>query len=334
MPEIRIPIPRLPYPILGLSIILHAGLLCLIGSWIINRPSEPRLAPQAFMENTGIVRDEWLTAPPEPEDLPNTESDTSVPTLTPNPNSGANGETVSNFIASAPSAIGVAGSLLPEYPASGGNPGANGEARATKGLSGKTTVGNLFNTRIESAKLGVLLDVSSSAHRYLPLVVSEIERNFSDTVIILTYGCGMYEKVSSDSMNIKEFNRCKPGISGDKNTLGQIAKAAANSEVGNLMKQFQTRRNIYVLCAEDCGHTYYGFKKLLEEKVDTIYWFADFRDKISNRLADKLVKDLNQNGIKVIAHNFSGKPVPEEGEKIALATGGSTIAKIPGNQKK
>ncbi|MDR1191043.1 MAG: hypothetical protein LBK60_05165 [Verrucomicrobiales bacterium] len=333
MAEIRISLPRWPYGLLGVSLALHAGLLLMVSGWVIGWQTDAPGIPEAFAEPPAFVQDEWEAPPPEPpedmapEPAADTASAAALPTLMMGDGGASGGNEYSSFVAAMPAAIGVAGNLLPESRAGGGAGAADGGGRVGKSLQGKITVGNIFNTRVESARLGVLLDVSSSAHPYLPLTVREIERHFGDAVIVLTYGCGMYERAGADGMYVREFGRCKPADAGAKNTLGQIAKAGGAT--GDLFKKFRARPGTYVLYAENCGHTYFGFKKLLDEKVDTVYWFADFRDKISNRVAGQLIKELQARGIKVIAHNFTGKPVPEEGEKIAQATGGSTIAKVP-----
>ncbi|MDR2463033.1 MAG: hypothetical protein LBD30_04555 [Verrucomicrobiales bacterium] len=326
--------PRLPGALLMASVAAHALVLGMAGGWVIGLRMEEHKTPSAFTEQAALVQDEWNAPdPPEPDEF-NSEplTDDSAPPLMMTDFGGMGGGVeFSPFVTAVP--VGVIGGLLPESsaPSGGGTGAADGDGRQARG-TGKITVGNIFNTRVESAKLGVLLDVSSSAHAYLPLTVSEIERHFGDAVIVLAYGCGMYDKTDPDRMYVKELSRCKTDTAGARNTLGQIAKA--DGDAGDLFKKLRTRPHTYVLYAENCGHTHYGFKKLLDERVDTVYWFADFHDKISNRVASKLVKELQARGVKVIAHNFTGKPVPEAGEQIALATNGNTIAKVPGGGKR
>ncbi|MDR1144998.1 MAG: hypothetical protein LBK71_02550 [Verrucomicrobiales bacterium] len=337
----RLRLPRLSYGVLGVSVALHAGLL-LVSGWIVIRPAAAPRTPAAFTVAAPEFRDEWDAPAPEPEDLaapaPSADDESApAPPLPFLPDHGARagGELVASVSAAVPAMIGAIGGLLPDSGAAAGGPGSTGSGdRVGKGLAGKITVGNIFNTRVESAKLGVLLDVSSSAHPYLPVTVSEIERSFGDAVIVLAYGCGMYDTAADDGIYLRALSRCQLPAAGDKNTLGQIAKAAAaDGDLGRLIKKFRARRDTHVLYAGDCGHTYYGFKKLIAEQVDTVYWFADFRDKISARVAGKLIKELQARGVKVIAHNFTGKPVPAAGAQIAAATGGATIAKIPGGKK-
>jgi hypothetical protein len=343
MATIQIPIPRLSGMSLGttgISILLHAAVLLALGGLII-RHVEPKEPPMAFIEPAALEPPPLLEEPELAEaepDLSMPDSSLSIvetgldvqlgdlsaaaamalPTMLP--------------VITAPSAPGLAGNAVS---GNGSNPEGNGTGdRVGAGMRGKINIGTIFNTPVESNKLGVILDISSSAHRYLPFVVREISRNFPNAIIILAYGGGMYAKASADTMWLKELGNTKLGEPGATNTLGQIAKAeAASGDVSNVIKKFRARQGVHVLYAENCGHTHFGFEKLIKEKVDAIYWFSDFQDKINPRIADTLAADLKRKHIKVIAHNFSGSEVSAEGKQITAATGGSTIEQIPGGRR-
>ncbi|MDR1191947.1 MAG: hypothetical protein LBK60_09865 [Verrucomicrobiales bacterium] len=338
MAVIQIPVPRwskLSLGTTGVSVLLHLVVLLTLGGVVISRVAPPP-APAAFNEPLDFTA--APPPPPEPE-LAEPEPDHQPPPAAADaPAPGLNLDPVNltdhTAAAAAPPPVTVIASAAAAGLAGGAAPGHGAGDRVGAGLRGKVVAGNLFNTPVESARLGVILDISSSAHRYLPLVAREINRAFPDAVIILAYGGGMYAKAGAGTMWLKELGDTKLGEAGAKNTLGQLAKAeAASGDVGEVIKKFRARKDIHILYAENCGHTHFGFEKLIQEKVDTIYWFSDFLDPINPRIADNLAADLKRKHIKVIAHNFSGAEVPAEGRRIALGSGGGTIAQVPGGRK-
>jgi len=51
--------------------------------------------------------------------------------------------------------------------------------------------GSLFGTKIKSNNLGVILDISGSAHEHLDKAFTEIDKSFPKSHIVLVVGCGM-----------------------------------------------------------------------------------------------------------------------------------------------
>ena len=45
-----------------------------------------------------------------------------------------------------------------------------------------------------------------------------------------------------------------------------------------------------------------------------------------------MTRQLKRNRVKVIAHNFMGKPVKAEAAEMAKVTGGATIEVVPGSK--
>lgn len=207
--------------------------------------------------------------------------------------------------------------------------------------------GSLFGRQISSNNLGVILDISGSAHAYLGEAIDEIEKSFPTAHIVLVVGCGMsdgnlsvsgggkvpgkpriveYRKMDSE----KKYNslpRSGPA------QLELFYKKIGSKRSKQLRELFKKRDNLYLLYGGDIMATHIAFEHVLNESVDHIYWFADFADKTSPSIIEDLTKKLKFNQVTLISHNFLGKPVGKLAKEMTLKTGGSVIEMIPGKKK-
>jgi hypothetical protein len=216
----------------------------------------------------------------------------------------------------------------------GGAPGAGGGRIGNGKMSG-----SLFGVKIQTSKLGIILDVSGSAHKYLALAIAEIEQSFGGATIILNPGCGMIERMKERDFDIEPAKSVAARFENDskqvKTVFGQIGTCRSTypndaDKIEHLLKL----DNVFVVVNDlkyPCnGGTQFAFERLINDGADTIYWFADFTDKIDEEEAQSVATELKAKNIKVIAHNFVGQPVNEGGKLIVEATGGTAISKIPG----
>lgn len=207
--------------------------------------------------------------------------------------------------------------------------------------------GGVFGVQVTSGNLGVILDISGSAHAHLDKAIAEIDKNFPLAHMVLVVGCGM-----SDITNtIKGGGGVVPGeprvvtygnLNSEKeyNSLARSAPAQLElffKKIGakqskELRRYFKKRENLYLLYGGDVKATNFAFDHVLERKVDTIYWFADFADGIDAKITGDLTKKMKRDGVTVIAHNFLGKPVGKLVEEMTKETGGRTIALVPGQE--
>lgn len=198
----------------------------------------------------------------------------------------------------------------------GGNLGSN--AGKFSGGSGKMA-GTLFGMKIESKKLGVILDISASTHSVLHLPLEAIQRQFKGTVIVLYPGCGMKSDAPADAYpvrrwkSVKEDEKDRPKF---RSSIGQLLAAAKiNPSLETLLKA----PNVYIVDHREdktlCFGAQYAFAELERQDVDTIYWFADFRDALDDDVMSKVAQSLKQKKIKVIFHDFAGVFRNEKQEK-------------------
>jgi hypothetical protein len=225
--------------------------------------------------------------------------------------------------------------------------GGGGFGGGLAGIREMAITADLFGQEITATNLGVILDVSGSAHAHLDKAISEIDRNFPKAYMVLVVGCGMSDgKRALDGGGGKVPG--KPRIvpytrrgSNDKyDKLGRSVPAQLNDffrKIGkdradDLQRYFKRRDNLYMLYGADIWGANFAFDFLLEQNADTIYWFADFADSIDSVIIEDVEKDLRRNRTQVIAHNFMGKPVRKEVKAMVDKVGGSTIEVVPGKR--
>lgn len=210
----------------------------------------------------------------------------------------------------------------------------------------------LFGADISAEGLGVVLDVSGSAHAYLDKAIEEIDKNFPGAPMILVVGCGMSDgkvKMGAHKGMVPGEPRVVPydrrGSNEEYDSLGRsvpaqlevffrsLSRSEGKKAAADLREYFKKRNNLYILYGGDVVASNFAFEYLLEKNVDTIYWFADFADAIDKDEISRLGRELKRKRVKVIAHNFFGKPVREEVKAMVKRSGGQTIEVIPGKSK-
>lgn len=198
--------------------------------------------------------------------------------------------------------------------------------------------GTLFGVKVEAKKLGVVLDVSGSAHPFLLHAINELEKSFQGSPIVLYTGCGMSANATAKDYDVKISSGAVARL--DKPHHAVSVYAAINIWMGlnpndaDAIKRLLRRKDVFITVTEEKTNPTLGcqfaLEKLISEQVDTIYWFADFTDKIDPAAAQELAGKLQAKGIKVIAHNFAGKSVPATAMTLVNTTGGQAITTIPG----
>lgn len=208
----------------------------------------------------------------------------------------------------------------------------------------------LFGTEVATGGIGLVLDVSGSAHAYLDAAIEEIDRHFPDQPMVLVVGCGMSDGSLEGRMKknmvpgeprIVPYGRRGKNEKYDKlwrsvhsqleDFFADMRKKSKEAEK-EMRAYFDDRDNLYMLYGGDIWATNFAFEHVLEQNVDTIYWFADFADDIDGKIINDLTRELRSARVKVIAHNFFGKPVRDDVRAMVKKTGGQTIEVVPGTR--
>lgn len=216
-----------------------------------------------------------------------------------------------------------------------------------KGIRQMAISADIFGMEISAENLGVVLDVSGSAHAHLDKAITEIDKNFPTAYMVLVVGCGMSDgtraikggggKVPGEPRVVPYSRR---GSNDQYDSLGRSVPAQLEDffrKVGEkrseeLRRYFKRRDNLFILYGGDIHAANFAFEFVLDKNADTIYWFADFADSIDKPIIEDLTKKLRRKRVQVIAHNFLGKPVKPQVKEMVDTTGGQTIEVIPGKQ--
>lgn len=331
------------YRFITTSLVIHLAVISLLGGVILFKAAQHE---ESFVTgNTGILAEslaeEDVQADPQEFEEPENEPSTTTA------NNSASAissliESASTWSVSAPRDQLLSGSSFGTERTSMTSSSLGGTGRSI--ASGRGMRGKLFGAQIESRKLGVVLDVSGSAHPILQYPLKEIDRNFETSVIVLYPGCGMkvetdqkaYATVKGKSIKVDD-NIDK---SGARTTMGQIIGARrTNPDLDDYLKRILKRDTVFIVDTDDNALIYgvhFAFEHLIKEGVDTIYWFADYEDELDPNVLEPLLADLKRHKIKVVCHNFAGKfpdaKRKETVERIARETGGQVILSVIGNR--
>ena len=218
-----------------------------------------------------------------------------------------------------------------------------GMAGAGGGTAGGTRSAMIFGRRIMASRLGVILDVSGSAHPHLAGAVDEIQRGFSDAILILYPGCGITQFDGTSEHEIRKFSSIpRTEINEDADyftTASQISSALKISEFAQMTSRASVKETLFVSwyapksgsSAKLIGRTQVAFDDLMKRGVDTIYWFSDFADAVDPRVVERLTSDLRAKRIKLHLHNFAGTDIDPVVRELAEKTGGTISVRKSGD---
>lgn len=331
------------------SVILHLALVLLGGSVVLLQQSES--ASDFVAGNDGFLLDPGqMAAPPDDPLGQPQEAPLNSPALT----------------ASAPLSALVTTSLAPRWqataqmlPVRGVSDSAKsamtsletklarGGAGGSIGKLGGTRMAMIFGKKVQANRLGVILDVSSSAQPHLAGAIEEIQKGFADATLILYPGCGMTEAKGTSRHVIRKYSTISSkelaSDPGGFSTAGFLVDALEIREFGEMVKRPSLRETLFISWYEDkgadgmpegdfeklVGQTQVAFEELLKRRVDAVYWFADFEDKVSPQVVEKLTSQLMLRRVRLYLHNFAGPNIRPMLTEMAEKTGGTVDADKP-----
>lgn len=201
---------------------------------------------------------------------------------------------------------------------SGGTGGGFGNGHGAGGMSGMTFKPlMMFGMTMKNVKkIAVVMDVSRSMTRYLPIVIKELDKVAKASHVVLYFGCGVTELRGKQKIDEK------PHPTSDEHfaTYWQIweGKTPLNTPIEDVksMKYDPAKpmplESIYELMkkrpntwyVDFCGITY-AWTALMSKEVedaDAIYWFADFQDKVEESMMKDVVKRMKARKQKLYIH--------------------------------
>lgn len=222
----------------------------------------------------------------------------------------------------------------------GGAGGGFGNGLGMGAMSGRTFKPlMMFGKELkDTRKIAVVMDVSRSMTKFLPLVAKELDKVAFGSPLVLYFGCGLVkpkEKIDDDinpvsSDKFRTFWQVWEGktslkISKEerKNLKYDPAKPMPLEAIYDMMSK---RRNTWFV--EFNGITYASTALMSKEvmEADTIYWFADFMDKVESEQMEAVLKTLKKRKQKLYIHaSREGRSFAQVRDELVLPSGGEVI---------
>lgn len=213
-----------------------------------------------------------------------------------------------------------------------------GSGLGTKGLGMK-----MFGLQLEgTAKIAVVMDVSRSMTKYLPLVAREMDKLPSSAPLVLYFGCGLAVRPKG----IKHDDKIRLSNGPQFDRFWQLSQGAvplpkllkgyeslkydskAKMPLPALYKEMSYRHDTYFL---DFNGIFYSQEALICNEIkdaDTIYWFSDFQDKVDDGEIKDILRKLKSRRQKLIMHApVKGKNFEKLEHELAKPSGGQAIFK-------
>lgn len=329
---------------LGFSILLHAGILLVMASWFIARQmadkqvdflpgsgtQQGEAASEALSHQIQQKRQKVIKKSPLQRVVVNTVADVSLPDMPMD----------SISLPDMGSAMG--GKMGSGGFGSGGTGGGFGNGHGIDGMSGMTFKPIfMFGMELKNVKkIAVVMDVSRSMTKYLPIVTKELDNVAFGSNLVLYFGCGLTEETKQN----KALEKTILTTDDDFKTFWQVweGKTPLNMPMEDRRKlkydpsvpmplkdiyeMMSKRKNTWYI--DFCGITY-AWTALMSKEVeqaDAIYWFADFQDKVTPEMMDKVLKTLKKRKQKLYIHaSVKGRSFEQVRDGLVLPSGGDVI---------
>jgi hypothetical protein len=222
----------------------------------------------------------------------------------------------------------------------GGGGGGFGSGMGLGAMSGRTFKPlmmfgkELKNTR----KIAVVMDVSRSMTKFLPLVTKELDKVAFGSPLVLYFGCGLTkpkEEIAGEinpvtSDQFRTFWQVWEGKTSLKISKEERAKLtydpAKPMPLEPIFDMMSKRRNTWFV--EFNGITY-AWTALMSKEVmeaDTIYWFADFMDRVDSEQIELVLQTLEKRKQKLYIHaSREGRSFAQVRDELVLPSGGEVI---------
>lgn len=231
---------------------------------------------------------------------------------------------------------------------SGGLGGSGGGAGFGKGIGAGLGSGGLGSAKLfglemkEAEKVAVVMDVSRSMTKYLPIVAKELDKLAARGPLILYFGCGLSEPPRNSKFDDKirlangpAFDRFWQHFQGKipldeaKRTYDRIKyDKDLPMPLESLHKQMSDRPDTYFLDFNGIQHTQPALEARELKEADTIYWFADFQDKVEEDVMKDVLRTLKSRKQKLFIHGtVRGRSFEQVENHLVIPSGGSAIVK-------
>ncbi len=192
----------------------------------------------------------------------------------------------------------------------------------------------LKNTR----KIAVVIDVSRSMTRYLPAVVSELDKIARQSVLVMHYGCGLREAKERVDDKVRKaegeafatFWQNWQGTASLRMTEEERRKLKYDPSqpmpLAQIYERLAGRPGTYFINFNGTSQTQVALMSNEVLEADTIYWFADFQDAVSDEVMTDVLRKMKGRKQKLYMHaSTRGKAFDQVREALVMPLGGEVI---------
>ncbi len=224
---------------------------------------------------------------------------------------------------------------------SGGAGGGFGSGVGTGGMRGiafKPVM--MFGRDLKAKKIAVVMDVSRSMTKYLPIVAKELDKVGRDSPLILYFGCGLSTPKDKKAIDDTVYKATGPAF--DRFWQLWEGKTPLNIPVAErkllqydpakpmpqeaIYKQMVKRPHTFFI---DFNGIIYGSYALTCKEVmeaDVLYWFSDFQDKVDEEMMGDVLKVLKKRKQRLIMHaSIQGRSFAKVRDNVCLPSGGEVL---------
>lgn len=182
----------------------------------------------------------------------------------------------------------------------------------------------MFGQPMEGETLGVIFDLSDSMAEWLPLVIKEVDRNFTDTPIVFIRNPEVV-KHNPKRVDIEVRPVVKEEVVPHRMKDGSwtpfrflwthLPKKAPQRSVDRIINTMRSRLNLFIVVGrgDALGE---AMKFLAKEQCDSLYVFSDFANDMDPEAALAHGRNMAQQKVRVYIH----PPRPPNDDMIAMHT--------------
>ena len=220
----------------------------------------------------------------------------------------------------------------------GGGFGSGVGSGGMKGIAFKPIM--MFGRDLKAGKIAVVMDVSRSMTKYLPIVAKELDKVARHSPLILYFGCGL--STPKDKKEIDDTVYKATGPAFDRFWQLWQGRTPLNTPAAErkllqydpakpmpqeaIYKQMVSRPSTYFI--EFNGIIYGSYALTCKEvmEADVIYWFSDFQDRVDEEMMKDVLKVLKKRKQRLIMHaSIQGRSFEKVRDNVCLPSGGEVL---------
>lgn len=193
----------------------------------------------------------------------------------------------------------------------------------------------------DTRKIAVVMDVSRSMTKYLPIVVKELDKVAKGSTVVMYFGCGLANPPRRKS-DVDDKVRKAEGddfASFWQNWEGETPvnlpmedrkklryDPAKKMPLDDIYQMMSKRPSTYYLDFSGIGYAWTALMSNEVKDADAVYWFADFQDKVDEDQMDAVRRRFKARKQKLFIHaSTRGRFFEDVRDKLVIPLDGEVV---------